>query len=111
MTDPTQSTSQIVGAQVATTLEQLLPALLAGATAGAGAASPLVATIEALAPVVVQFIQAQQMSSSQLVQLFTAVAQGVNANQAVIDAAASAAGIPVPEMVAPGTPLSPAPAA
>ncbi|MBD3814560.1 MAG: hypothetical protein IE917_20590, partial [Betaproteobacteria bacterium] len=77
-----QSTLNTVEQTALTTAEQLLPVILAGVQAGVGASNPYVATIEAIAPVIVKLIQMQQAGAPELAQIMAAITSGVTSAQA-----------------------------
>ena len=92
----TPSTATLVEQTALTTIQQLLPVILAGVAAGTAASSPQAATIAALAPILVQLIQAGGAGAGELTQIITAMTTGIQTTQAQIDAAAAARGVTVP---------------
>lgn len=96
----TQSTLTTVEQTALTTAQQLLPVILAGVQAGVGASNPWVATVEALAPVIVKLIQMQQAGAPELAQIIAAMTNAIQNDQAKIEAAATASGINIPTVPA-----------
>jgi hypothetical protein len=90
------STASVVEQTVINTAEKLIPVILAGISAGTGAANPYAATIAALAPVIVQLIQMQGAGASELATIMNAMTTSVTNTQAQIDAAAKARGVVAP---------------
>ena len=90
------STLSTVEQTALTTAEQLLPVILAGVQAGVGASNPYVATIEAIAPVIVKLIQMQQAGAPELAQIMAGLTSGVATAQTQIEAAAKVRGVDAP---------------
>lgn len=100
-----QSQTDLIAQTALATAQQLLPVILQGMTAGAGAASPIAATALALAPVVLKLISLHSDASEQVIaQMIQGMLTGVAANQAKIDAALAAKGVTPPAVAQSGIP-------
>lgn len=102
----TQTTAQTVASTAAQTAMALLPTLLAAGAAGAAAANPTAATIEAVLPTLLELYKSNQMTSQDVTALTSSIVTSVQSNQAVIDAFAKSKGVTDPTQTTASPPVS-----
>jgi hypothetical protein len=95
LTSAASGATSSVGQTILITAETLLPVLVQALLAGSAATTPAGTLIALVAEVLPPLIQSFGATSSQIQELMTALVTSINKNQALIDAAAAARGIPV----------------
>ena len=88
-----QTHAQIIAGTAASTIESLMPAILAGLSSGAAASNPYTATAAAIAPVIIQLIKSNQAGANDLAQIIAAMMNGVTKDQATIEQIAGERGV------------------